>query len=723
MSERPTFSQSWNRVAKLTPTLRPQVTVQRQLYRGEPWHIVHDPVTNQFFRLNPVAWHLVGLLDGRRNIDEVWRMTLDRFGDDAPTQNEVIGLLSQLNQSNLLRVDLPADAEPLLRRQQQRTMRKVGQHAMSILFLKIPFFNPDRMLTWLAPLARPFLSKWGMIVWSAWILFCLYSFVPHAGTFFSDIDSALEPRNWGWMLVLFMLVKAWHELGHGLMCKRFGGAVPETGLLFMVLMPAPYVDATSAWNFSDKKHRILVGAAGMIFELVVAGIALMIWINADPSTLTRQLSYNVVLLASVTTVIFNANPLMRFDGYYMLSDWLEVPNLADRSLRHLRYWCQRYAYGMEHAQSVATSVAEQYLLSSYGVLSLAYRILIMISIALLLAEHVVVIGMALAVWTVCSFTILPAGKFVHWLATSPQLGEHRVRAVAVTLALAVVVLGFIGLIPFDDHRRAEGVIESTARTEIAAQTDGFVRSVLVETGQQVKAGQVIVICDNPELRSQREAAERALRKAQIALRQALSKEAVDVRINQAKVEALTEELAKLEQKIERLEIRSPQDGVISAGLMSQLEGQFLKRGQVIGQVQDLGQLRVTALVDQQANVSLFDAGNQIREIEIRTVGAIPVVLPSEVIESFPAGLQALPHPALAAPAGGPVAIDPQDQKGQRALRPQFEFWLKLPPRAAHEAPYFPGQRVFVRFTLEHPRPLLQQWIYRGQQLIRDRLKI
>ena len=159
--DRPTFSSSWSRVSRLTPRLRSHAQIHRQLFQGRPWHVVHDPLANQFFRLNPVAYHFVALLDGRRSVDDAWQITLDQYGDQAPTQNEVIGLLGQLNESNLLRIDLPPDAEPLLQRSSKRRWKTWGGQAMSVLFLRFPLFNPDRILDWLVPLFRPLLSRWG----------------------------------------------------------------------------------------------------------------------------------------------------------------------------------------------------------------------------------------------------------------------------------------------------------------------------------------------------------------------------------------------------------------------------------------------------------------------------------------------------------------------------------------------------------------------------------
>jgi putative peptide zinc metalloprotease protein len=312
--DRPTFSNAWSRVNRLTPTLRPHVQIKRQLYRGQPWHVVHDPVTNTFFRLNPVDYHFVGLLDGRRSVDDVWRMTLDRYGDDAPTQQEVIGLLGQLNQSNLLRVDLPPDAQPLLERARTRNFKKWSGQAANILFLRIPLFNPNTLLNWLEPVVRPLLSKGGLILWCIWVGYALYRFIPSLGEFIHDAQSVLAPANWGCMALIFTLTKAFHELGHGLVCKRFKGSVPEMGFMMLVLFPAPYVDATSSWNMPSKWKRVLVGSAGMMFEIAIAAGAALAWLNFEKGTLPSQLAYNTVFLASVTTVLFNANPLLRFDG-------------------------------------------------------------------------------------------------------------------------------------------------------------------------------------------------------------------------------------------------------------------------------------------------------------------------------------------------------------------------------------------------------------------------
>ncbi len=724
--DRPTFSQSWSRVSRLTPGLRPQVQIHRQLYRGEPWHVVHDAVSNNFFRLNPIAYHFVGLLDGRRSVEDAWKLTLERYGDAAPTQNEVIGLLGQLNQSNLLRVDLPADAAPLLERQRRRVFQQWSGQLMSIFSLRFPLFNPDRMLKWLSPIARPFLSKWGLFAWFGWIIYVLYRFLPEVRTFAGDSSSVLAPSNWAWMIVVFILVKSWHELGHGLVCRRFGGAVPEVGIMLLVLFPAPYVDATSSWNFPDKWKRLLVGAAGMMFELVVAGIAALVWLHEkeiNPGSLTQQLSYNVVFLASVTTLLFNANPLLRFDGYYMLSDLLEIPNLYERSGRQLRWLFQCYGFGMNNVQPVSSLSGERFFLGLYGVLSQIYRVLVMISIALFIAQAIPTLGLAIAAWSIISWAAIPTGKFLHWLVTSPSLHDNRTRAITVTIAIFLLIVVPIGMIPVTEDRMVDGVVESQERTRVSVQADGFVKKVFVESGDRVSQNQIILVMENRDLEASKRELEAKLKGLQVETRMALTKDPLEIQIANAKIKAVEDQLADVKRRINDLTLRAPQAGVLVGGILKQWEGRYLQRGEAIASIENTENLRVTSLIDQAQNDMV--SSDKKPYVELRTAGRIRTVIPSKIALIIDAGQTELPHPSMGFQGGGKIATKPEDRQGQTALRPQFTAWLNFPTTVNVDGKQVrsgePGERVYVRFTLQDKRPLLFQWIRLARQLIRDRL--
>ncbi|MFG0312668.1 MAG: PqqD family peptide modification chaperone, partial [Phycisphaerales bacterium] len=365
MAERPTFSPFWHRVRAMKPRLRP-----------------HVQITRQFYRLNPIAHEFVGLFDGVRTVEEIWKIVLERHGDSAPTQGEAIQLISQLYNSNLLAADVAPETEQLLRRGRERAKKKAAQQAIGIMYFKIRVFNPDRYLSWIEPILRPVLNKWGFLAWLAFIVFCVAQILPEWDSLASGVDSVIAPANWGWLIVVFVVTKAIHETGHGAICKRYGGQVPEFGFMLLVLFPAPYVDASAAWALPSKWKRMAVGAGGMIFELFVAGVAALVWKSTADGSLIKQIAYNAMFTASVSTVIFNANPLMRFDGYFILADLLEVPNLMQRSMKMLQYLWKVHVYRLKNETPPTSASSEAAILIVYGVLAMAYRIFLFISITL-----------------------------------------------------------------------------------------------------------------------------------------------------------------------------------------------------------------------------------------------------------------------------------------------------------------------------------------------------
>jgi putative peptide zinc metalloprotease protein len=254
--ERATFSPLWHRVRALKPRLRPHVQVTRQHYRGRRWHVAHDPASNQFFRLSPVAYEMVGLLDGSRAVEEVWNISLGNHGDAAPTQGEVIELLGQMYNSNLLAIDTTPETEQLLSRGRERLKRRISQQAIGIMYFRVKLFNPDRYLTWLEPILRPLINGWGFLFWCAWIIWALVRIAPHGEAIQESFRNVIDPTEWFSVFVVFVVIKAIHETGHGIICKRFGGQVPEFGAMLLVLLPSPYVDASATWAFPSKWRRM-----------------------------------------------------------------------------------------------------------------------------------------------------------------------------------------------------------------------------------------------------------------------------------------------------------------------------------------------------------------------------------------------------------------------------------------------------------------------------------
>ena len=723
MSERSTFSPFWHRVRVMKPRLRPHVQITRQFYRAQRWHVVHDPSSNQFYRLNPVANEFVGLLDGQRTVEEVWQLGLTRHADNALTQNEAINLLSQLFSSNLLTADIQPETEQMLRRGRERTTKKWKQQAIGLMYFKVRLFNPDAILTWLSPIVRPMLSVWGLLIWAVLVISAAATVLPDWERLRSGFDGAVAPSNWPLMVCVFVALKLIHESGHGLICKRFGGQVPEFGAMMLVLVPAPYVDASAAWSFRDKWQRLLVGAGGMLFELFVAAICAFIWKRAPDGSLASQLSFNAMLTASVSTVVFNANPLMRFDGYYMLSDLLEVPNLMQRSQAYLKYLCQIHLYRIKNATPPTTNATEALILLVYGLLAMIYRVVLFVSITLYIMGKMFAIGLFLAIWTTAMWFILPVGGFIHWLATSPMLADKRARAIITTLILFAASLLVIGAVPMPDHRRASGVVESRLSSGLFFGTDGFVKTAHVRTGDRVKTGDPVVTLESKELEAQLATARAQLAEAIAQETNAVASNAVSAQVATQYVASMREQVDYLEGKIAKLVVRAPHAGVVVAADPADLLGMYAHEGQPICEIVEVDDLRVAAVLPQAEGDWISTLPAESYQVEMRGVSRIDEIAGGKPIRMPSGARKELPHSALTYAGGGTIETDAQERSGLISKNPIFKAYFV--PEAGEDGAVLdvrPGERVALRFTLPS-RPLLAQWYDRLEKTLQGRTKL
>lgn len=729
MSDRPTFSPFWHRVRALKPRLRPHVQITRQHYRGKRWHVVHDPASNAFYRLSPVSHEFVSLLDGRRTVEQVWDATLTRYGDEAPTQSEVIQLISQLYSANLLAVDAAPEVEQLLRRGRERIGKKVKQQLIGLMYFRIRMFNPDRILAWLLPLVRPLLSKFGLVLWVAWIIAALVAVVPQWDRIGKDFEASTDPSNWGWILVVYIVIKLIHETGHGLICKRFGAStgaqVPEFGMMILVLVPSPYVDASAAWAFASKWRRIAVGAGGMIFELAVAAAAAFVWKATPDESLLHQLAFNAMLTASVSTVLFNANPLMRFDGYYMLSDLLEVPNLMQRSMSMLKYLAQKHLYKVRNANAPTSEPSEAIILITYGLLAMAYRVFLFFSITLYIMGQMFALGLILAVWTAAMWFVLPAGAFVHYLATSPQLSEKRPRAILTSLLILAGLVLALGVVPMPDHRRSPGVVWSDERAVVAFGADGFVSEVRKRPGDRVHKGEIIAICESTDLISKLRESEAQLEESEALERAATQHNPAGALVARERVKAFRDLVNYYRDRAARLTITAPQDGVIVGRDPALLIGSLGEEGQpfceIVNDAPDM--LRIAASLQQTEGLWVYELAPSQYRAEMRSLARVERAIPLIYDRRLEAGVHQLTHAALTYAAGGPLEADPKDQSGRTAKRPQFTVFFKAESDpSGTTATLHPGQRVSLRFTLPD-KPLLAQWVDRLEKLIQGRTRV
>ncbi|MBI1338205.1 MAG: hypothetical protein GC164_14770 [Phycisphaera sp.] len=728
--ERPTFSESWYRVESLRPRLRSTLQTYRQHFRGQVYHVVQDPTNNSFFRVGPSAYHFIGMLDGQRSVGQVWDRCNERLGDQAPTQNEVIQLLGQLYASNLIQAELAPDAEGMFNRYRKRVNREIGSYLMNILFARIPLLDPDRFLDRWVKWVGWFFSPIGFALWVCVVGLGLYQVVTHADRI-AMAGGLLDMVNWdaeglGLLYLSFIGIKAIHELGHGFSCKTFGnrthsgGEVHTIGIMFLVGMPVPYVDASSAWAFRSKWHRAVVGMAGMYVELFFAAIAAYVWAITGQGSVVNAVAFNVMFIASVSTLLFNANPLLRFDGYYILSDLLEIPNLAQRSSEYFYYLVKRYAFGVKRAIDRTQTPTERVWLLIYAMLSTVYRFFISIRIILFIADKFFFIGALMAIAGIVGWVVVPMGKFVNYLATSHEIDRVRTRAIgAIVASLTAGVLG-LAVIPAPDRGRAEGVVEPVRFAMIAMGANGFIEGYLPDTSYVTPDGQPLIVASNPELVAQRDQARSERDKTYYELQQAMQDEPSLQQSLRQKLEALDTKLGHLNEQLASLTIHAPFKGLWVSPQIESSKGVYLDRGQTVGMVASDGDLFIRAVADQRLGPRIAHELHEGAQVELRVRGVPTEHFKGRIEKILRAGQTELPSAALGYRVGGNIAVSKDDRDGKTAVEPFTEVHIRPDPEAIKALRS--GQRVVVRFDLGQ-RPLGVQWYRSILQTLQSRFRI
>jgi putative peptide zinc metalloprotease protein len=543
--------------------------------------------------------------------------------------------------------------------------------------------------------------------------------IDSADSLFSQGAGLLSPGNLPLLYVGFIIAKVIHEFGHAAVCKRYGGEVHKMGVMLLIFAPMPYVDATSSWGFRSRGERMLTGAAGVIAELGVAAVAALLWANTAPGVV-NAIAYNVIFVASVSSVLFNLNPLLRFDGYHMLVDFLDVPNLFQRSREQLRYLGERFLLALPNAKPAARTLTEAWLLPIYGVTSIVYWLMLMATIVFFIAGEYLDLGVALA-W-ILGFTVvvLPLWKFLKFLTTSPRLHHYRARTVALTLAVAAVILVPLAMVPMPDRIRASGVLEATTYRQLNSESPGFLVELMALPGAGVRRGEPLMRLESPELLFDLRAA--LLQREQLLAQElrATSLSVADLLPLRHQREAVESVIAELERQRAALLVTAPVDGIWSAPDFDTGLGRWVARGAPLGAIVDPGSWRFVAVLPQVAT-HLFD--NRVHRVELRLRGQehLNVVAPEARIVPFETGT--LPSRALGFAGGGDIAVSASDQNGLTAVEPFFRIQAPLQVESLGEGLGLAHGRLgTIRLTLDDA-PLLVQWERGVRQFLQRRFRV
>lgn len=704
------FHESWYRIANQRASLRSSVRIHRQMYRGVKWYVLYDPFTNQYYRLQQGAWEFIVRLDNRRTIEDVWYELLRLDPDNAPGQGEVIDILAQLYQANMLHYDLAQDGQSLFDRKQKKDQKKRRSTLLNILFLRIPLFDPDSVLKRCSPFIAIIFSRIGLFAWLAIVGIGIKYTIDNFDKLTDQAQGVLAPSNLFLLYICGFMIKLIHEVGHACAVRRYGGEVHAMGVMFMMLAPLPYTDATASWSFRSKSKRILVASAGMLFEFFIAGLAAISWTWLGGGG-AKAIAYNILFLASVTTVLFNINPLMKYDGYYIMTDLLDMPNLQQHSIEHLKYLLERYVFAKHDARTPAQSNFESAFFTIYGILSHTYKIAIFGGILITISQHYMLLAVVMGAFIGITWLLIPLWKFIHYVFLSPALVRVRSRAVRATAIFLAGSFATIAWIPVPETFTAPGVVLAHRRSIIVAQSSG--RAAQCHPASlAVSTGDTLVQQTNPELDDRIAQSRAQLDETSNRLRQALDGHPEDMMPLERRKDALEDELQKLLQDRRNLTILAAQSGIWSSPRSADLEGKWVVKGDSIGEIIDTSQYDFIAAISQSEASRLFISTPQ--KLDAKIKGHSDQCIPLDSLRVIPMERTELPSLAISWQGGGDLEVTQGPSGKIRTAEPFYEVRARIPKTT--EVQLLHGRSGKIRFVLGWSPLLPQLWRKLRQEL-------
>ena len=719
------FDESWYKVKDLKPHIRAGVEIDKQYYKRIKWYVVSD-MTNSAnnLRINESSYYFISLINGKITVNQAWEETVNVFQEYAPKQGEIIRLLGQFYLNNLLRVEMSDDAKGMLERYKKRKKKQVVSTLSNILFLKIPLFDPDKILNNLSRYLFPIFTIYGFFFWLIIVSWGLSQIIMNWDELYDKSSNILDPDNLILLYLSFVLLKVIHEIAHGVACKEYGrreGVASEIhtiGIMLLLLTPVPFVDTSCVWQIRNKYSRIVVSAAGMYIEFAVAALAAVVWANTGAGTILHAVCYNIMFTASASTLLFNINPLLRFDGYYMLTDYLETPNLQIKSREYVINCVKKRLFKVTRISYYNYRFRERCWLFVYGIASITYKIIISFSITFFVLEKLFVVGIVFLLGLIVSTVIKPVLKLLSYLFFSYELQKKRLRAMGLVLGLTLLLFYGLGIIRVSDKFVAEGVVEAQESIIVSPDASGYLVDWL-STDKIVHKSDILFRLSNYDLLSEKEQAEYQIKELNIRRMQAIKEmDYVAADMYLEKIESESERFNLLQKDCHALAFAAPFAGKWISPRLNIKEGSFINKGEVLGYLKNENEKVLYAAVDQNEAARLFSETDF--HISYRVIGKDNLYGEDELTGTvLPSGKRHLHSAALSYFGGGEHQVDNTDREGTHTKSNFFE--IKIIVDSTKELAFVDlGKRVYIRFDFA-PKSLFEQIWRKISQILQKRL--
>jgi len=706
------YSDQWYRVAAVRPTLVSHVRIDRHKVRGETWYVLTGEDDGQGLRLDSSAYVIAARCDGSRTVEELWNTLNELLGDAAPTQDEVLQILLALHARQWVEFDQGIELESVAR-EKRRQNGRLGWQSLNPIALRLPLLDlrpwlrrwgdaADRLADRLySPTA---LTAWFLIVGSGAlaVLFNLSDLVTHAGRWLATP---------GYLLLgvcIYPVIKIVHEMAHGLAIRRWRGDLREAGITLLAFIPVPYIDASAANRFPCASQRATVSLAGIAAELILAATATWLWLWLDDGML-RDASFLVIVISGVSTVLVNANPLLRFDGYFAFCDLLGLPNLATRSQRWWQELVDSRLLGLQLHSPLRPARGERGWLLAYAPLSWCYQAVLAIALTGWLAGVTPVLGVLAGILFAVLLLAQPARRIQRSVASLALAPRERSKAVRRGGLAAALALACFALVPLPDRTTVQGVTWIPENATLRAGADGFVERVLVHDGARLEPGQLVAVLSNPALTARAQSLEARITGLEIALFRALQEDTSRARQAREELIQASGESTLVARDLAGLELRATMAGTLAMSRPSDLPGSYAHRGDMLAYVLtgDQPTVRVAIPQDQAAGIRTDDAA-----LRVRLAAHPGAELVAHLQRDGGGAQRLLPSAALSTRHGGNIVTDPADTTHRRTLAPVVMMDIQLETPATADSRI--GERAWVRFD-NGLRPLGWQWFRAAEQ--------
>lgn len=610
------------------PPLRRDLIVTQQRFEGRTYYVVKDPISLQYFRMTDEDYYLATLFDGQRTFGQVREAYEARFPHikleytPEDVNERVLRFANDLGMLQFLSVQgIRLKAKYEAAKKQKKSKGGLYAFTNKVFFFRFSLFDPDKIFGRMAKPIWWIYTPTALWISIAIILAAVVVFFRHAEGLDQALANIFHWENLAVMWVLTIIVKSIHELGHGLTCKHFGGEVHEVGFMSLVFTPYFFVNVTDSWVMPDRRHRMLVSAAGIYVELVIAALATFLWAIVQPGWF-KDLLFNLILICSVSTILFNANPLMRFDGYYIMTDLIEVPNLQGKSRALVQHKVNSWLFGSSNKAGMLSRLPlpkkRLWLFYTYAVLSWIYGYWVIYNLIVFMKPHLEPLGLeGLSDWFAWLAGIGWIGvPFVHFVQQLQLTREDikpggRWRRIGMVFGLPFAAFMAFCFVPVELKIKRVCAIELAEPEQVRPEVNGFVHEILVKEGDRVKAGQVLARLDNRDVRAKLVVAEQRLLATDLNIQKALGLEKpAELQQLQNLRQRFTAEVSEARRDVGLLELKAAQDGVILTRDLHLKSGQLLKNGEVFCELTGLDPMRIKVPLNEK-QVRYVKTGNRV----------------------------------------------------------------------------------------------------------------